>query len=199
MNSLPTTPVNPSLEAMVQWKLRRTHGNLEYEPLLVERYAGEALERLSAMNAESCARLVVITRNPCPEYLLDLLELNPGALLVGAPSSTEVAAALSKVMRGAKCQQPDVISNLLPSERAILRHLPGGTCNKRIARVLGLSHRTVRNRLVSIAEKLGLSNRTQTAMYYSGQWQWLEAYRHRDPLLSADALQETNSRRDAAN
>jgi hypothetical protein len=30
---------------------------------------------------------------------------------------------------------------------------------------------------VSIFEKLNLENRTQVAMYYTGQWQWLEGYR----------------------
>ena len=43
------------------------------------------------------------------------------------------------------------------------------------------------NRLVDIAEKLGLSNRTQIAMYYAGQWQWLERYRNLLERLEATA------------
>ena len=60
----------------------------------------------------------------------------------------------------------------------LLRYLPSGLSNKHIAKRLKLSDRTVRNRLVDIGEKLGLENRTQIAMYYAGQWQWLERYRN---------------------
>jgi DNA-binding NarL/FixJ family response regulator len=199
MNSYPSAPINPGLEAMHEWKLRRAQTLVEDERLLVERCAGDALERLEALDPERRRRVIVITRNPCVEYALDLLDLQPGALLIGSPTSTDIAAALVRVARHSSPKMPELTSPLLPSERAILRFLPSGTCNKRIGRALGLSHRTVRNRLVSIAEKLGLDNRTQIAMYYSGQWQWLESYRARDPLLTSGATIKTRSRRDSAN
>jgi DNA-binding NarL/FixJ family response regulator len=198
MNSYPSAPINPGLEAMHEWKLRRAQALIEDERLLVEGHAGDALQRLEQLEPEKRRRVVVITRNPCVEYAQDLLELQPGVLLIGSPSSTEIAAALARATRGAPLKMPELTSSLLPSERAILRFLPSGTCNKRIARSLGLSHRTVRNRLVSIAEKLGLDNRTQIAMYYSGQWQWLEHYRARDPLLN-HRPRDARARRDSAN
>jgi DNA-binding CsgD family transcriptional regulator len=147
--------------------------------LLHEPRAGTALEILLGLSAAQRARLVVVTDNPCPEYAMDLLALQPGALFFGvAPSTTELSCALASINSGTP--QPSTAgftSSLLPSERAILRFLPSGECDKRIARALGLSHRTVRNRLASILEKLHLENRTQVAMYYSGQWQWLPRYR----------------------
>ena len=147
--------------------------------MLREPRAGRAFEVLIGLSAAERKQLVVVTDNPCPEYAMDLLALGPGALFFGAsPTPWEIAGVLESINAGTPQLSPPVfISNLLPSERAILRFLPSGECDKRIARALGLSHRTVRNRLASILEKLHLENRTQVAMYYSGQWQWLPRYR----------------------
>jgi DNA-binding NarL/FixJ family response regulator len=137
------------------------------------------LEVLLGLSAAQRKQLVVVTDNPCPEYAMDLLALSPGAVFFGAvPSTTEIDCALVSVAGGTpRPSPPGLTSTLLPSERVILRFLPSGECDKRIARALGLSHRTIRNRLASILEKLRLENRTQVAMYYSGQWQWLPRYR----------------------
>jgi DNA-binding CsgD family transcriptional regulator len=146
--------------------------------LLREPRAGSALEVLLGLSAAQREQLVVVTDNPCPEYALDLLALNPGALFFGKPPTLgDIERALAGINAGTPPSPPMFSSNLLPSERAILRFLPSGACDKRIARALDLSHRTIRNRLASVLEKLHLENRTQLAMYYSGQWQWLPRYR----------------------
>jgi DNA-binding NarL/FixJ family response regulator len=128
-------------------------------------------------------RYVVHSLNPCPEYLDDVWQLGPCVLLVGPQTQRALDWALDWALERAANGQRHretgrCISSLIPSERALLRYLPGGLSNKHIAKRLGLSDRTVRNRLVDIGEKLGLENRTQIAMYYSGQWQWLERYRN---------------------
>ncbi len=180
---------NPARVTPAQaWTLRRARP--EHDRLLLEVYAGAALETLSQLTSAQRSRLVVVTENPCPEYALDLCDFEPGVLLTGSRSTAaEISRALERVETGQpRISPPGLDSLLLPSERAILRFLPAGTCNKRIARSLGLSHRTVRNRLVNIAEKLKLENRTQIAMYYTGQWQWLSGYRAR--LADANVWQE---------
>lgn len=148
------------------------------ENVLMEVHAGFALEMLEGISPQERRTLAVVTENPCPEYAADLWDLGPAVLLVGRPSPTRLTRALEDAASGRRYRAPATFdSGLIPSERAILRFLPRGTCNKRIASRLGLSDRTVRNRLVDIGEKLGLENRTQIAMYYAGQWQWLERYR----------------------
>ncbi len=146
--------------------------------LVGETHPGMALEWLDSLEPEVRYKTVVQTRNPCPEYAADLWDTGVGGLVVGAHPDTLIEQVLERVTQGERIRQGGLMaSELIPSERAILRFLPRGDCNKRIASRLGLSERTVRNRLVDVAEKLGLANRTQIAMYYAGQWQWLARYR----------------------
>ena len=137
------------------------------------------LSLLEGMSHTQRQRCVVHSFNPCPEYLDDLWQLGPCVLLIGPQDQGTLDWALERANNGFRYRQTNrLTSSLIPSERVLLRYLPGGLSNKHIAKRLGLSDRTVRNRLVDIGEKLGLANRTQIAMYYAGQWQWLEGYRH---------------------
>ena len=79
-------------------------------------------------------------------------------------------------------EHPRLQTRLLPSERALLRLLSRQVGTREIAELLGLSHKTVRNRISEVGQKLGLENRSQIVMYYTGQWQWLRA--HREALES---------------
>jgi DNA-binding CsgD family transcriptional regulator len=160
------------------------------ENLLTETHAGLALETLEKLSPQERRNLVVVTTNPCPEYAADVWDLRPAILLVGTPSTARLERALEDAKNGRHYREPAALeSTLIPSERAILRFLPRGTCNKRIASKLGLSDRTVRNRLVDIGEKLGLENRTQIAMYYAGQWQWLDRYQALMPRGNTASLE----------
>lgn len=57
------------------------------------------------------------------------------------------------------------LSGLTSREEDILRHLARGSSNQAIAASLGVSEKTVRNRLSEIFSKLRLNNRTQAALY----------------------------------
>ncbi|MBX3144666.1 MAG: response regulator transcription factor [Trueperaceae bacterium] len=57
------------------------------------------------------------------------------------------------------------LSGLTGREEDILRHLARGSSNQAIAASLGVSEKTVRNRLSEIFSKLRLNNRTQAALY----------------------------------
>jgi DNA-binding NarL/FixJ family response regulator len=137
------------------------------------------LTLLEQMNTEERQRCVIHSFNPCPEYLEDLWQLGPCVLLIGPQDQRTLDWALERAAISQRYRQPArFTSSLIPSERILLRYLPSGLSNKHIAKRLKLSDRTVRNRFVDIGEKLGLDNRTQIAMYYAGQWQWLERYRN---------------------
>jgi DNA-binding CsgD family transcriptional regulator len=152
---------------------------LNHPQCCTEAWAGELLEKLLELTPTQRSSILVITDNPCPEYAADLWDLEPGGLLIH-PSLEKITATLERSASGQRYREPDLFqSPLTPCERSLLRYLPVGLPNKRIAKRLALSERTVRNRLVDISEKLGLENRTQIAMYYTGQWQWLERYHDR--------------------
>jgi DNA-binding NarL/FixJ family response regulator len=148
--------------------------------VLQERWEGEALEWLETTHPEKRAETVLISSNACPEYALDLLEYDPGGLIVCAKTKLEgvLERAVPRLIRGERVLDfPALPSYLIPSERAILRFLPHGMNSLEVAACLDISHKTVRNRITLIGQKLGLENRLQIVMYYTGQWQWLESYR----------------------
>ena len=64
-------------------------------------------------------------------------------------------------------RQPEPVQGgrLTQSETAILRELAAAGSNQEIAEALGITEKTVRNKLSAIYEKLGLHNRTQAALY----------------------------------
>jgi two-component system, NarL family, response regulator LiaR len=60
---------------------------------------------------------------------------------------------------------PDATESLTPRETQILRLIAQGHANKVIARELGVEERTVKTHVSSLLSKLGLSSRTQAALY----------------------------------
>ena len=60
---------------------------------------------------------------------------------------------------------PDATEHLTPRQTEILRLIAHGHANKIIARELGVEERTVKTHVSSLLSKLGLSSRTQAALY----------------------------------
>ena len=82
--------------------------------------------------------------------------------------SAEMAASILDEFRryGELPRHPDhALSELTEREEDILRLLAQGRSNLEIADALGVSEKTVRNRLSEIFSKLRLNNRTQAALY----------------------------------
>ncbi|MFN2135871.1 MAG: LuxR C-terminal-related transcriptional regulator, partial [Candidatus Promineifilaceae bacterium] len=64
-------------------------------------------------------------------------------------------------------------SALTPREMEILEMICRGASNKDIARGLGISYQTVKNHVTAILHKLGVSDRTQAALY-AIKYEWFE-------------------------
>lgn len=100
--------------------------------------------------------MVVTGVNSAP-YLRDLVDLRPQGVIARPVGPQEVLAALGRVAEG-ECfyEGPVLEDGLLPCERAVLRRLAFGLENAEIDRELGVSRRTVENRVGALREKLGL-------------------------------------------
>ena len=59
----------------------------------------------------------------------------------------------------------DTLAALTPREREVLRLVACGLSNRQIARTLGIAEKTVKNHLYAIFAKLGVSDRTQAALF----------------------------------
>ena len=72
-----------------------------------------------------------------------------------------VARALTASLRAPKQEQ----APLTPREREVIAAIALGATNRQIARELGVSERTARTHVSNILAKLGLTSRTQAAMW----------------------------------
>jgi DNA-binding NarL/FixJ family response regulator len=81
-----------------------------------------------------------------------------------APLSPAVAARMVEEIAhgGDRAPQAD---ELTPRELEVLRLIAGGRSNKRIALELGVAEKTVKTHVSHVLAKLGLSDRTQAALY----------------------------------
>ncbi len=98
--------------------------------------------------------------------LIDTLrQVASGETLLSAEMATSVLAEFKKVTEELPNTPEHPISELTERETTILKLLARGDSNQEIAEKLGVSEKTVRNRLSEIFSKLRLNNRTQAALY----------------------------------
>ncbi|GIW35761.1 response regulator transcription factor [Meiothermus sp.] len=114
--------------------------------------------------------VLVLTGNPCPHYLRDLLEHDPDGLIVTPVGPEGVREALQLVAEGHKIRHlPELGPDpLCPREREILRLVAHGLTNIELANHFGLRAKTVKNYVSNILDKLGLKSRVEAALYYFG-------------------------------
>ncbi len=128
--------------------------------------------------AETCpgCRPVILSAFDDEEYVIAALEAGAAAYLIKTIPSQRLVDALRRVARGEVVLEPSVSSavvrhlgrrdpKLSRRECAVLALVSRGLPNKRIANQLGISNRTVENHIARILEKLGLSSRTEAAVY----------------------------------
>jgi len=97
-----------------------------------------------------------------PDIVESIRRAAKGELVV-APA---MASKLAQLLQARSAEQPaDKAVKLTEREREILRHVASGKSNKAIARVLNISHDTVKLHVRHILAKLNLTSRVEAAVF----------------------------------
>jgi len=128
------------------------------------------------------ARVIVLTSFIDDERLLPAVRAGAAGYLLKNVEPQELARAVRAAHVGEAHIDPtvaarlvgqiaaqgrggDAIDTLTPREREVLELIARGLSNKRIALELGLSEKTVKTHVTHVLAKLGVSDRTQAALY----------------------------------
>ncbi len=120
------------------------------------------------------ARAIVLSSFIDDEKLLPAVRAGAAGYLLKDVQPQELVDAIRTVHAGGALLHPKVASRLLeematdpltPREREVLSLIGRGMANKVIARELSLSEKTVKAHVSSILAKLGVTDRTQAALY----------------------------------
>jgi DNA-binding NarL/FixJ family response regulator len=141
-------------------------------------------------NCSSRARVVVLSAHASQEYVVAALNAGAvGYICKDAPSAQLVeglrtvaagqmflcvhgvvdAPILSPLLPDDSAGSVREQSSLTPRERAVLRSIAGGQTNKRIARELGISIKTVEKHRSNVMRKLDLHNSAALALFAARQ------------------------------
>jgi DNA-binding NarL/FixJ family response regulator len=120
------------------------------------------------------ARAIVLSSFIDDEKLFPAVRAGAAGYLLKDVQPKELVEAIRTVHGGGALLHPKVASRLLeelttdpltPREREVLGLIGRGMANKVIARELSLSEKTVKAHVSSILAKLGVTDRTQAALY----------------------------------
>ena len=120
------------------------------------------------------ARAIVLSSFIDDEKLFPAVRAGAAGYLLKDVQPQELVEAIRTVHAGGALLHPRVASRLLeelttdpltPREREVLGLIGRGMANKVIARELSLSEKTVKAHVSSILAKLGVTDRTQAALY----------------------------------
>jgi DNA-binding NarL/FixJ family response regulator len=136
----------------------------------------EATRRVMAAFPDT--RVVVLTTFSDQRRILDALNAGAAGYLLKDSSPDDVMAAIRTVMSGGSPLDPKAARALLDArhasqpgrelsarEREVLALVATGLANKQIARRLEITERTVKAHLTSIFQHLGVTDRTQAALW----------------------------------
>ena len=148
--------------------------------LAMPRLDGVAALRLLRERAPA-ARVIVLTSFGEDERLFDALRAGAAGFLLKDTEPAELLRAIRGAHDGqsplspttatrvveelARGGRPRAAELLTPRELEVLRLIARGSSNKRIALELGVAEKTVKTHVGHVLGKLGLSDRTQAALY----------------------------------
>ena len=127
-------------------------------------------------------KVLVLTVHNEVEYLIKAVELGVDGYVLKDSESSELKKAIITILNGETYIQPDLIpmlnakmismendydkiDSLTKRELDVLKNLAIGMYNKEIATKLEISERTVKNHVSNIFKKIGVSDRTQAAVF----------------------------------
>ena len=132
------------------------------------------------------ATVIILTMYRQDKYVFEAIKAGARGYMLKDSDANDLISAIRRVAAGETLLNADMaasildefrkvgelpdhpehkISGLTEREEDILRLLAQGASNQSIAESLGVSEKTVRNRLSEIFSKLRLNNRTQAALY----------------------------------
>lgn len=135
----------------------------------------EAARDILSMNTD--AKIVMLTVELSEVDLMKAVDLAIKGYLLKTSSSRSLNDALSLVangesvfpssalLKGMSMKGKKVDTGLTPREEEILCHIAKGQSNKAIARDLDVTEGTVKVHIKAILKKLGMTNRTQAAIF----------------------------------
>jgi DNA-binding NarL/FixJ family response regulator len=132
------------------------------------------------------AKVLVLTTFDDDELVRDAIAAGAAGYLLKASPVDDIGAVLRLAMKGYAAfapgiigestapsffddVPPDALVGLTPRERDVLRELGTGATNRCIAERLTLTEGTVRNYVTRILSQLGLTSRTQAALFARSQ------------------------------
>ncbi len=132
--------------------------------------------------AEDLAQVLVLTSYSDGERIVAALDAGAVGYLLKDADPDDVFEGIRAVARGESPIHPRAARQLLgarsaapalrdltPREREVLGLVRAGLANKQIARRLGISERTVKAHLTSAFARIGVSDRTQAALWAERQ------------------------------
>jgi DNA-binding NarL/FixJ family response regulator len=130
---------------------------------------------------EPSSRVIVLTSFGDDDRLLPAIQAGAAGYLLKDVEPAELARAVRAAHAGEALLDPSVAARLVdaiaqpagerpserltPRERQVLELIGRGLSNKRIARELGISEKTVKNHVGRVLAKLGVTDRTQAALH----------------------------------
>lgn len=140
----------------------------------------QVLEQLKQKKIET--KVLILTIHNEIEYLLKAVDIGVDGYVLKDSESSVLKTAINAVFHGETFIQPsltpllkesvekstkklDIDDSLTRRELQVLELLAEGLYNKEIAERLFISEKTVKNHVSSIFKKIGVSDRTQAAVY----------------------------------
>jgi DNA-binding NarL/FixJ family response regulator len=137
----------------------------------------DGVEATRAIVAEGTAAVLVLTSFSDAERILGALDAGALGYLLKDAEPEEVLAGIRAVTRGESPIHPRaarelltarrgiVLPDLSPRETEVLALVRAGLANKQIARRLGITERTVKGHLTAVYSAIGVTDRTQAAVW----------------------------------
>ena len=140
----------------------------------------EVLEEIKRQKID--VKVLILTVHNEVEYLRKAVDIGVDGYLLKESESVELKQAIETVVKGGNYIQPrlvpvlnervvsrdmdrDKVESLTRREMEVLIQVAKGMINKEIATILQISERTVKNHISNIFKKIGVSDRTQAAVF----------------------------------